>query len=204
MTTYADMRGNLKTGDLVLFSGKGRISRLIQFGTASKWSHVGMVVVLPEFDFVLLWESTTLSSLRDIVSGKARKGVQLVALSERLRTYDGTAAVCTLKGAHLAAGDMRALAHFRREVRGRPYEQSKLELLFSVFRRWCGLGEDLSSLFCSELVGEAYQRMGLLPPGVPSNSYTPADFGRAIKLLRGRLGAPRTVTWHAEGNGRAI
>ena len=157
-----------------------------------------MVVVLPEFDFVLLWESTTLSSLRDIVSGKARKGVQLVALSERLRTYDGAAAVCRLKGAALGDEAMKALAAFRHEVRGRPYEQSKLELIVSVFRRWCGFGEDLSSLFCSELVAEAYQRMGLLAPHVPSNSCTPADFAggenASLKLLKGRLGMPMTVT----------
>ena len=199
MTTYADIRGRLQTGDLVLFAGKGWLSRLIQIGTASRWSHVGMVLVLLEYNVVLLWESTTLSSLPDIVSGRGRKGVQLVALSERLRTYDGCAAVCHLKGAALSDADTRALTRFRHEVRGRPYEQSKLQLIVAVFRRWCGFGEDLSSLFCSELVAEAYQRMGLLDPDVPSNSYTPADFAEAfdgaVKLLKGRLGMPNTVTW---------
>jgi hypothetical protein len=51
-------------------------------------------------------------------------------------------------------------------------------------------GEDLSSLFCSELVAEAYQAMGLLPEypkGLPSNEYTPLDFSshRNLKLLGG-------------------
>ena len=199
MTTYADMRGRLQTGDLVLFSGKGWLSRLIQFGTASRWSHVGMVLVLQQHDVVLLWESTTLSSLPGIVSGRATKGVQLVALSERLRTYGGGAAVCHLKGVALEGKAMRALTRFRREVRGRPYEQSKLQLIVSVFRRWCGFGEDLSSLFCSELVAEAYQRMGLLHPDVPSNSYTPADFAEGfdgrLNMLQGWLKKPSTVTW---------
>jgi hypothetical protein len=36
--------------------------------------------------------------------------------------------------------------------------------------------EDLSSLFCSELVAEAYQKMGLLTEQLPSNEYIPKDF----------------------------
>ena len=43
-----------------------------------------------------------------------------------------------------------------------------------------GNEEDLTSLFCSELVAEAYQSMGLLLPneqgGAPSNEYTPSYF----------------------------
>ncbi len=35
---------------------------------------------------------------------------------------------------------------------------------------------DTSSLFCSELVAEAYQQMGLLTLDIPSNEFTPADF----------------------------
>ena len=39
--------------------------------------------------------------------------------------------------------------------------------------------EDLSSLFCSELVAAAYQRMGLIKNDRPSNTYTPDDFSSA-------------------------
>ena len=40
---YQDIRSQLKTGDILLFSGKGGISEGIKFFTLSKWSHVGMV-----------------------------------------------------------------------------------------------------------------------------------------------------------------
>ena len=41
----------------------------------------------------------------------------------------------------------------------------------------------MSSVFCSELVAEALQRLGVLyehneDGGYPSNEYTPADFGK--------------------------
>jgi hypothetical protein len=59
---------------------------------------------------------------------------------------------------------------------GTPYEESELELLGSVFDLIPDQEEDLSSLFCSETVAEAYQRCNLLPDSVPSNEFTPKDF----------------------------
>lgn len=75
------------------------------------------------------------------------------------------------------------LLKFRKEVQGRPYEKSKTELILSAidfqedylsFLR--NTKEDLSSLFCSELVAAAYMRMGLLGDKRLSNEYTPDDF----------------------------
>lgn len=40
--------GELKTGDLVLFSGRTFAARLVQGFTGSYWSHVGIVVRLHE------------------------------------------------------------------------------------------------------------------------------------------------------------
>lgn len=46
--------------------------------------------------------------------------------------------------------------------------------------------EDLSSVFCSELVAAAYQRMDLLPVAPPSNDYTPVHFaGQPLPLRHG-------------------
>lgn len=186
--TYAEIRPSLKTGDILLFSGKGMVSGLIRRLTNSKWSHVGMVVRVPEFDMVLSWESTALATVRDVETLQKHRGVQLVGLRDRLALYDGEVQVRQL--AHpIGAESLAALGAFRSEVSGRPYEQSKIELLKSVWDGWGGHNEeDLSSLFCSELVAEAYQRMGLLPGDPPSNEFVPADFkpGRmADQLLLG-------------------
>lgn len=191
---YKDIRDKLKTGDILLFSGKGAISEGIKFFSLSKWSHVGMVYKLEDkYDpkgTVFCWESTTLSDLEDADTGRLTRGVQRVELSERLER-------CISKGYDLCvrplnkplAVDMiKALNQFRHDVSGRPYEKSKIELLRAA---WDGLfgenKEDLSSLFCSELVAEAFQRMGLLPNSIASNEYTPKDFSdqKSLKLLNG-------------------
>ncbi|MBC8870942.1 MAG: hypothetical protein H8E44_16075 [Planctomycetes bacterium] len=198
---YTQIRNKLDTGDIVLFSGKGGISAGIKWFTISKWSHVGMVVRLPDWNMVLLWESTTLSNIADVMDGKAKQGVQLVALSERLRTYGGEAAIRRLSVKRTAAMN-NALMRLRQEVKGRPYETSKVELVKAAYDGWWGENtENLSSLFCSELVAEAYQRMGLLSnskSALPSNEFTPKDFSAAadpaLKLLKNaRLGKEVSV-----------
>jgi len=181
---YEEARANIQTGDIVLFSGKGGISSAIKWFTRSGWSHVGMALRVEEFDTVLLWESTTLSDIADIESGRQTRGVQLVTLSERLMRYKGDVAIRHLDAARTPErlGSLRA---FRAEARGRPYEESALEMIRAAYDLWGGSNrEDLSSLFCSELIAEAYQRMGLLCEDKPSNEYTPADFA-AITILGG-------------------
>ncbi|MBI5183358.1 MAG: hypothetical protein HY999_03235 [Nitrospinae bacterium] len=191
MATYNEIRSNIKTGDIVLFSGKGGVSPFIKWFTRSKWSHIGMALCLPEWDMVLLWESTTLDDIKDIEDGITKRGVQLVALSDRIRTYKGGVAV-----RHLSIGiteSMRQqLSSFRNEVKNRPFEKDKIEMIKAGYDGPFGENiEDLSSLFCSEMVAEAYQRMGLLhepPQGKPSNEYTPREFSSAnteLELLQG-------------------
>ncbi len=182
-TKYEKIRDKLKTGDIILFSGKGGISDGIKLFTCSKWSHVGMVYKLNDSldtrGSVFCWESTTLSNIEDADSGKLTKGVQRVELSERLeKCFSNGYEICIRQLSKPLDGDMiRKLNDFRHEVSGRPYEKNKLELLKAAYDGVLGKNkEDLSSLFCSELVAEAYQRMGLLTEDLPSNEYTPKDF----------------------------
>lgn len=191
---YQDIRDQLKTGDIILFSGKSGISEGIKFFTLSKWSHVGMVYrfdsAADPLGSVFCWESTTLCDLKDADTGKLTKGVQRVELSERLERCFAKGygiAVRRLSGA-VDDAMLLALNTFRHEVSGRPYELDRLELFKAAYEGLFGDNkEDLSSLFCSELIAEGYQRMGLLPDDVPSNEYTPKDFSseRRLRLQRG-------------------
>ncbi len=192
---YDKARKTLQTGDIVLFSGKGMVSEGIKRFTFSKWSHVGMVIYSKEFETVLLWESTTLSNIKDIDSGEHRKGVQIVPLSQRIASYNGEIAIRKLD-VERTDEMKKKLIKLRNDVRGRPYEKDEIQLIKSAYDGPFGRNtEDLSSLFCSELVAEAYQAMGLLEEvtkrngSKPSNEYTPADFSykkrESLDLLNG-------------------
>ena len=151
-----------------------------------------MALRLDQFDMLLLWESTTLSNVEDVIAKRAVRGVQLVPFSERVKTYDGKVAIRRLSKAITLAMQKRLVA-FRRKVSGRPYERNYIELIKAAYDGPFGENkENLSSLFCSELVAEAYQQMGLLndpPKGWPANEYTPRDLStearQPLRLLKG-------------------
>jgi hypothetical protein len=185
---YSEIRDSLNTGDIILFSGKGLISSLVRWATGSnKWSHIGMVLRVDSIDTVFCLESTTLNTARDINSGDKVSGVQLTSLSTRIKTFKGDIGIRQLEKP-LSAAKKSILFDFYKEVRGVEYEKSKLDLISAK----SSSKEDLSSIYCSELIGSCYQRINLLPPKPPSSYYYPHDFskGQVVddKLKNNKLG----------------
>lgn len=182
---YEDVRGQLKTGDVILFDGKGPISMTIKYITRAKWSHVGMVYKID--DMLFCWESTSIGNTPDFDTGKIVNGVQLTLLSDRIRNYNGDDVVIRRLENELSAQQLEDIKTLRTLYRGRPYEKSKIELLKAAYDGVFGANkEDDSSLFCSELLAETYQAARLLPEppdGLPSNEYTPKDFSRDLDLI---------------------
>ncbi len=198
---HKEIRSDLKTGDIVLFSGDKGIAPFIKLFTRSKWSHVGMVY-LRDGD-VCLWEATKIGKVVDSEKGKKINGVQLPLLSERIRRFSGEVAIRSISEG-FDQDMLKKLFNFRQRVKGRKYEKRKLDLLLSVYD---GIfipegfvpdaSNDLSSFFCSELIAETYREVGLLLSPQPSSEYTPADFAENGKVnLYGRqVGKERMVTW---------
>ena len=185
---YISERSKLKTGDIVLFSGKGRISEIIKWATGSKYSHVGLIVYLEGIDLVAIWESTVLSNVADIETGMMTKGVQLVPLSDRIGHYKGDGIFVRKLNNPLTDDMLQKLWDFRKAMTGKAYETHKLDLLKTLWENFSGK-EDLSSVFCSELTAESLQKMGLLYDtdmgGLPSDKYRPDHFSQDgdMKLL---------------------
>jgi hypothetical protein len=168
------VRHQLQSGDLVLYAGgKGAFCATIKRLTRSKWAHVGMVIRDRPTEEPLLWESVTDEDMGDLETGQARGGVRLVLMEPALTAYSGAVAVrlVTVKRTKKRLAD---LAAFREEMRGVPFEKSRVQLLRANRDR--NAAEDLTSVFCSELVAKAYMRMGLLSEKPSCNNYAPKDF----------------------------
>ncbi len=90
-----------------------------------------------------------------------------------------------------------ALLNFYDEARNRPYERNRLELLRSIYDGPLGRNRRIgnASYFCSELVAESYQRMGLLPERPLANEYTQAEFaeGWSLPLQLGAMMGPEIL-----------
>jgi hypothetical protein len=197
LPAFTALREELDNGDVLLFGGSSRVCRRIKRLTRCKWSHLALIARHPSSGRLLLWEATGGPALPDLVTHEIRPGVNLYDLEEWIRHYAEDTAIRRLR-IQRSEVMVAALLSFYEEVRGRPYEHNVMELLRAGRTGLLGNRKsDLSSIFCSELVAEAYQRMGLLPTTPPSNKYTPRDFSeqrkRLLPLLLGATLGPETL-----------
>lgn len=193
-TLYESVRPNIRTGDVIAFSGKGLVSDLIKLVTKSPISHVAIVIGMgmgsdPHDPRLMLCESTTQCSDPDAVSGEIIKGVQYQFLSQRIERYDGDVYWLKLRPPQLHAPDdagntgdyswggmcnWLASTHAARI----PYDTAQAMGsgvdLFDRLGIGCG-HPDFSKLFCSELVVKALQIAGAAPESMNPSECTPAD-----------------------------
>jgi hypothetical protein len=180
----------LRSGDLILYSGHHPLHRLQQMRTGCQWAQVGLILRLTEQPFPVVLESTKLSRARDLWTGVVAQGVQLVPFPERLDSFEGVVATRALNPSLPSDLELRLIS-FAERMHGLPFNDNKW-VMFRSFRRR-NLPSREVGFFCSELVAEAYQWIGLLPlppDGLSSNNYIPADFsssypGRVLPLRPG-------------------
>ena len=85
----------------------------------------------------------------------------------------------TADGAGIGRKLRAELVRYQEEMLGRKFNKNPItymEALLAIPHR-----EDMSSVFCSQLVAGAYKRMGLLPPDFAASSYFPRDFSKVAK-----------------------
>ena len=148
----------------------------------------------------------------DIDTGHVIHGVSLIPFDAKVLTgWCKPVAIRKLKG--LSESEREELSQIvlglRDHYRGVPYEENTMELIkatIDIFDDHIGLfrnegGEEaLKSIFCSELVAMAYQRLKLIPNDPAFNEYTPEDFAssRSLSLLRGHLEEEIYITFLQE------
>jgi hypothetical protein len=163
-------------GDLILYSGRHPLHVRQYEITGCRWTQVALAVEMPGYGGPLVFESTMLSPCKDVIIGGVQRGVQIVRWCERVGTFDGRIALRKWSPPIDEVAIARLHA-FVREVHGRPFDESPWTAVRALRRRNRPAANE--SFFCSQLVAEALQRMGLLarPPDAPSsNNYIPADF----------------------------
>lgn len=191
---FSVLAPRLKTGDLLLFSGRSHVSEGIKYLTASNWSHVGLLYRAPDSENLDVWEAGSRADMVDLDTGLRHRGVRRVRLTDRLSVYDGEAFVRPLTKP-LDPCRLERLEAMRVELRGRAYEDSLLEMFLAAYDGPFGDNEpDLSTVFCSELVAETLHRLDVIAPVRPANEYMPSDFC-------GRLGREREPLHFLDGYG---
>jgi len=210
---WDEIEKEFTTGDVILCRGTESFSQLIRRGTMSTWSHAAIVVVDPpqEIREAYKIEATYEKDLQERVfifesdtetqDKRTGGGTQLFPLRRWMeccvKDYTDNYLVVWRKlkrPDHLhGKADLEVFPAFHKfmlEMCKRSYEHSRCQLMFSAIHT--NKKEDLSTIFCSELVAASFKNMGLFEPETNSNNFVPRDFtseerldGKDIKLLNG-------------------
>lgn len=164
---------NLKTGDVLLLSGKTIPERIICFLTGSEFSHCAMV--LKHKDKTLLWEA-------DIGQGK-KKGPRIIEIGEKLNRYKGhrTAAIVRIK----KEIPLRKILGSAERQFDRPMD----ECMFAYF---LGRHTKDNSVFCSELLFQTLKDAGVLKKKETARGVAPSLF---LDGLEGMYEKPEFFSW---------
>lgn len=191
-TSFEEIKGDLKTGDLLLMHGLHASSRVIEMVENSPWSHVAMIVLAKDIDVdaggenILLWESDTQSPVKDVILNKAKSGPMLVKLSERLK-YNFTHGEDSKLSVRMLHTDrnQEMFDLFKKvipEVHQAVFPDMYHEMLNPAKGRFLHKKTSLDTLFCSELAAYTYIKLGLLTTIHPVNSYSPLDFSDQLSV----------------------
>ena len=174
--TIEQLLKKAQTGDLILCEGTGFGSRIIKYLSKSKYSHI--VFVFKDGSELKIIQATPKKRLVDLRVKRKIKGVQINSLNEFVEKYPGTIHLRSLTGEKYNFSQLSEsiLRHHQK-----PYENNYIELLRAAFFKAlhiCQLcnKETLKFIFCSELIAEFYQEMGVLGECRSSNTYTPKSF----------------------------
>lgn len=157
--SYTRARPEFTDGDVLLFRGRGPMSRMIRTLTTSPYSHVGLVMRFEGHVYCV---------------EAVGKGVRLILMSEAVRQYHGGIDYYRLREA--TPEQRRGALGFCLQQLGKLYDHAGLLrfLAVLVLRRKPRAWRD-RYWFCSELVAAAYRSHGItLAPERPAYT-SPAD-----------------------------
>ena len=164
---YADIRSRLRSGDLFFTSGYYFVSKGIQFFTKSPWSHIGIIMRVPQVDRVLLLES-----VEDM-------GVRFAPLSKYLSDYEGNkpykGELVIARADGVTDEVVRNIAAFGLDELTRPYDKDEIAKIMLRIALGIGKQERDREYICSELVWECFAKAGIEFPYNSKGYVSPAD-----------------------------
>jgi len=175
------VRKQLQDGDILICSGSGIFSSMIQQATGSVWSHVAFVLRLPSIDRVMLLESVEPIGVRTV-----RLSKYLEDYANNGKPYPGGLAIIRHKQFARTVGKQKLarLAQYAVDQFGYPYDKDEIakiaarilasKVLFTKRQR-NKIAPD-REFICSEYVALCYEEVGLQVPWDERGFIAPSDF----------------------------
>ena len=202
-------------GTILVYSGRGRLSRLIEWATCSRYSHGATVVAIAKADLVnyrgpRLWkftpelaswrdglkvvESTSLSERPCLLLGRRFAGVQVHDLGESILQYDGRVWAMTPR-VPFSASESERLTQRALQLVGIPYDElGALLAATTLLKRILPYAQDRSRQECVELNGDLllHAACGRQLSEIKPGQWTPAGMVRLL-VRSGLYGTPQRI-----------
>lgn len=179
--SYNDIRNNLQNGDILICSGSGVFSSMIQQATESVWSHVAFILRLDSIDRIMLLESVE------------PIGVRSVRLSKYLEDYgnDGKAypgGLAIIRHRQFASivdeAKFNKLTQFAVDQFGYPYDKDEIAKISARIlasripftKKQMKKIEPDREFICSEYVARCYEQAGIEIQWNKLGFISPSDF----------------------------
>ena len=189
------MSSPLKTGDILLcdnleYSSWGLFSWFIKFMTKSDFSHVGMIVVDPEFTDVPLkgtyvWTSG-ISDIPDPEDSTKKFGVQFIPYDHFITTYGGKIYVRRIEfkdtEEYNKIFNNEKLKEIHKVVYDKPYDTVVTDWIEAYCKK-DRHPQKTSRFFCSAFLGYVYTKLSLFDDGLDWSILYPSYFSSENKTL---------------------
>jgi hypothetical protein len=199
----------LETGDVLLYQQKDFGSFVNSLALRTPWTHVGMVIrdvdgaltSLVQEDYARGSVSSPVRESLLVLEAVPGRGVSLFPLEARLaRTVNHVRFLALRTLSHSAFSNsawqqrQQSLNAFVKQVIGRKLEVApSFDILRAACMQCCGVQkaadhEDWTTFFCTELVAEGLQQLGVLrEAGVNSNDFLPSGFSQHEPTAGGNI-----------------
>ncbi|MGD9644292.1 MAG: hypothetical protein AB7U73_01180 [Pirellulales bacterium] len=181
---------DFRAADILAFSGRSRLSRLIKAATVPPWywfrahwrcvNHVAILARLKDDDGtarLFAIEATTQASEPCAITHRLVSGVQAHLPTRLVASYPGYVFRARINWASKVQWtEHQLLSDFLQQFVGQPYDY--LDAVRSATGR--SHLPSLKSLFCSEVVAAALVRIGRLPADQAPDRYTPAKLMKRL------------------------
>jgi hypothetical protein len=185
----------LKTGDLLLcddleYSSWGLLSWVIKFMTKSDFSHVGMIVVDPEFTDISLkgtfvWTSG-ISDVPDPEDKTKKFGVQFIPYDHFIKTYGGKIYVRRIEFENTEKYNkifnFEKLKEIHKVVYDKPYDIVVTDWIEAYCKKDPN-PQKTSRFFCSAFIGYIYTKLTLFDEGLDWSILYPSYFSSENKTF---------------------
>jgi len=203
---YDDIVHHIHTGDIILFHGIEAHSKLIESGCLSYWSHAAILIRNPSNEIKEIYgvksyhtiaenagtpieedpkhDVYVLESDYSTIDKRIGGGCQLVPLKAWLIDYESyyKRMYCVIRrlvlpGRHPTDNlNFPNLENWLKETSVKAYKNTRRQVVGAAIK-W-NKEEDLSSVFCSELVAATLKRMELIKKEINCTNMAPKDFDR--------------------------